>query len=119
MVKKKAKREEKEGELIEEKEVEAPLDENSEKNGQQETPNGYPQTYREILASCGNTTNCLIRRGNGNCVWKKIQIPYKFFKEFPGEYVEGEGYVVQMTNSEYYLFLALYDFEVSELEKTA
>lgn len=37
----------------------------------------------------------------------KNKIPYKYLKEFPGEYLGGEGYVVQMTNSEYYLFLAL------------
>ena len=119
MVKKKTEGEEKEGELIEEREVEGLVDGHPEKNGQQGTPNGSSKTYREILGSCGNTTNCQIRRGNGNCLWKKIQIPYKCFKEYPGEYVEGEGYVVQMTNSEYYLFLALYDFDVSEIEKAA
>lgn len=51
MVKKKAEGEKKEGELIEEKKIEAPVDEDPEKNDQKGTPNDPPKTYQEILAS--------------------------------------------------------------------
>ncbi len=67
------------------------------------------KTYEEILNSCGQTTYCQIRRGDGNLFWKKIDIPYKLFKEFPGEYLHSVGHLIQMTLDGFWLFLALYD----------
>ena len=66
-------------------------------------------TYKEILDSCGKSTFCLIRRGNNNQAWLKINIPYSCFKTFPGEYIPGEGYVIQMNLDDYFLFDALYN----------
>lgn len=69
-------------------------------------------TYKEILDSCGKSTFCLIRRGKNNQVWLRINISYSCFMAFPGEYIPGVGYVVQMKLNDFFLFLGLYDNDI-------
>ena len=38
-----------------------------------------PKTYQEILASCGQSTMCQIRRGDSYLIWTKIPIAYEHF----------------------------------------
>ena len=67
-------------------------------------------TYKEILDSCGQATNCLIRRGASLQIWKKYNIPYRLFSsQYMGEYIQGTGYVIQMNSDEFFLFDALYN----------
>jgi hypothetical protein len=67
------------------------------------------KTYREILQSCGETTYCQIRRGDNNIVWDKLNIPYRLFIQYPGEYIQKVGYRIQMDLNAFFLFMALYD----------
>ena len=67
-------------------------------------------TYKEILDSCGQATNCLIRRGDSLQIWKKYNIPYRLFSnQYSGEYIQGTGYIIQMNSDEFFLFDALYN----------
>ena len=69
-------------------------------------------TYKEILDSCGQATNCLIRRGYGFQTWKKYNIPYHLYSsQYSGEYVPNTGYVIQMNLDEFFLFNALYNLD--------
>lgn len=101
MAKKKAGQEIEEENLLEEKIGDET--ENIDDSGQIE-----PSTYKEILKSCGATTICEIRRGNSHRIWKKFNIPYKDYKEYPGEYVPHAGYVVQMNLDDFFIFMGLY-----------
>ena len=77
------------------------------------------KTYREILTACGQETYCQIRRGEGYLSWTKLNIPYKYFKEYPGEYIKNVGYFIQMSLDAFFIFLGLYDYDLTELEKAA
>jgi hypothetical protein len=68
-----------------------------------------PRTYEEVLNSCGQTTICKIRRGLNSTCWKKINIPYKCLKNYPGEYEPGLCYVARMKLYVFFGFLALHD----------
>lgn len=72
-----------------------------------------PRTYTEVLESCGQATLCRLYKGCDGKVWRKINIPYRQFKEFPGEYIKGVGYYIRMAFDDFLLFRALYDNDLS------
>jgi len=74
---------------------------------------GDTRTYREILDSCGLATYCQIQKLDGGMAWKKINIPYSCFRQFPGEYKAGHGYVVQMSLDDFFIFRGLYDNNIT------
>jgi hypothetical protein len=69
-----------------------------------------PKSYAEILDACGMKT--LICRKDGPSYKERVFfIPYREFRQFRGEYLEGQGYAVQMHVRDYRLFSALYGEE--------
>ncbi len=72
------------------------------------------KTYQEILKSCGQSTFCRVRKFGSYLITKKIQIPYKCFKEYHGTFLKGIGYQVIMDSFQYKLFKALYGFVYDE-----
>jgi hypothetical protein len=83
-----------------------------------EKPKKVSRTYREILGSCGEATICRIYLARSSAVYRKIFIPYRCYKEFPGEYIQKVGYHVCLSMADFRLFRALYDFDVSQFESS-
>ena len=93
------------------------VDENFIEDQEEETSDGNPKTYQEILKSCGQSTMCQIRRGDGYLIWMQVPIAYQHFKEYPGHYIEHTGYFMQMDLDSFFLFLGLNDYEIRALEQ--
>lgn len=74
------------------------------------------RTYREILESCGQATICRIYPAFQRGFYRKICIPYRCYKELPGEYIPKVGYHVIMSRCDFIFFIALYDFDISTLK---
>lgn len=88
-------------------------DNNSEKDTIEEDQiNEDKRNYREILESCGSATYCCIQQIYRETVWKKINIPYKCFRQFPGKYFEGKGFQIRMSLDDFIIFKALYDNDI-------
>ena len=75
------------------------------------------RSYGEILNSCGQSTICKFRAGVKNEIWKKIKIPYWCFKQYPGEYIKGIGYVLKLKPIDFTGFMALHDFDPTKNTK--
>jgi hypothetical protein len=58
----------------------------------------FRKSIGELLELCGSQT--VIRIGHGHFIGK-IDIPYKKFREMPGEYVDGVGYVTNMDHRDF------------------
>ncbi len=50
-----------------------------------------PRKYRDILAACGQATLCRIYKAFTGEVWRKVHIPYRYFKELPGTFIRKVG----------------------------
>ncbi len=65
------------------------------------------ETYKEIIDACGSRTNICVDRGFKT--WQTFNIPYRQFrKEYIGDYVEGQGYVVGMSLDDFFNFAGAY-----------
>lgn len=71
------------------------------------------RTYREILASCGQATLCQVYKGFSGKVWRKINIPYKCFRQLKGQYIQRVGYYIRLSMDDFFMFRALYDNNLS------
>lgn len=88
------------------------VDDEKENDDQKEEIEG--RTYDEILKSCGQTTYCRFEILQGKVktyAYKKINISYKHFREYGGDYIPQLGHLIPMTMCDLLGFLAMHDFK--------
>ena len=66
-----------------------------------------PKTYSDIISQCGTRTNIMFWY-EGRTVRQVYYIPYWEFKNLPGKYMEGQGYVTRMPMDDFFIFHKLY-----------
>lgn len=57
-------------------------------------------TQGEKLDQCGTQTDIYIGYGFSNCLGR-VNIPYKQFRSMPGEYVEFQGYMIELDQNQF------------------